>query len=613
MHAISAGGGGREAGQGNTSLLLGRILVGAGQGILLYWLFRELAARTLLAQSPFFGPLVLVSLLIPPVVTLGFAQLRASRLTVWCVALGAVVAWLAWHSAWRLAGPGQDAGPPVDIPGAWALVFPGATAWFYASVFVFISYALIVAGESAGTWFAPYPAYFRTGWKLGLQIHLAALFAVVLYLVLWLGAGLFLLLQLKFLGELLREAWFNIPVLTIAFAVGLHITDVRDDFIRGLRTLVLTLLSWILPLLVLIVTGFLLSLLVKGLAPLWATRWAASLLLGVAAVQIVLINAVYKSGLGEGPLPRVLRRATYVGCLTLAPLVAIAGYALALRIGQYGLSDRRVLVAAALIVAGCYAVGYAWAALERHGSLRRIAPTNVLTAWVTLAVLVAVFTPVADPARLSVWNQVARLKAGKVSPEQFDFQYLQLRAARYGREALASLRADTSGPNAAAIRERIEAVTQKRAAGKIVPPAAPLDAAAIGKNLTVRTTGRALPATFVSNDWRSGNAQGGLPDCLRSAGERCDAYIVDLAPERGPAVMLMKASTRFGVLLEADEAGLWRVTANFYMPRGCEAMMGEALAQGSYRATAPAMPDLAINGRRLRLQPTDRAETPCTP
>lgn len=593
------------------ALLLGRLCVGLAQGLLLYWLSRMAGPESPLVLAGWFAPLMLVAQLIPPIIVVGATQMRPVRLVVWCAAIGTVVAGLGYHSTWRLMSDAQA--------GAWGPVLP-AGAILLTAAFVFVAYALVAAGESAGTWRAPYAAYFRISWKLMLQLGLAALFAGVLYGVLWLGAGMFQTLGIDFLVKLLVQPGFVLPVTGVAFAAGLHVTDVRDGFIEGVRTLVLTLLSWILPLLVVLVAGFLLTLLVKGLAPLWATRWAATLLLGVAATTVVLINAVYKSGLGEGALPALLRRATYVACLTLAPLVGIATYALGLRIGQYGLTERRVLVAAALVVALCYAIGYGWAALERRGGLRRIASTNVVAAWITLAVFVALYTPIADPARLSVGHQVARLKAGKVTPDQFDFQYLARHSGRYGRDALANLRAEASGPGADRLPKAAEilALTTPEALDRlpesVFDDASPMDAAQRARNLTMRTPGGKLPQSLLEQDWPSVSAHVFAPRCLRDKAAPCDAYIARLGSGRGPGVLIVESLRSAGVLLEqpaGDASAPWRVTARFRIPFGCEGKLADALARGAYSPIAPTVPDIAIDGQRLHLQAVGEGELSC--
>lgn len=601
MYTMMAGSPSKEARQRERALFLGRLLVGAGQGILLYSLYRAAQDHTALARDFIFAPMLLAALLIPPVAILGFSQLRAPRLLFWCVLLAVVVAMLGYHDAWRNIDPGG-----IEVARA---RYPSAHVGFVAAVIIFIAYALVVAADSAGTYLAPYPAYFRISWKLGIQGHLAALFAGVLYLVLWIGAELFQLLSLTFLEALLKEAWFNIPILAMALAAGLHITDVRDEFVRGVRTLVLTLLSWVLPLLVVLLIAFLATLAVKGLAPLWATRSATSLLLGAAALLVVLINAVYKSGLAEGPVPRTLRLATSAACFVLVPLVVIAAYALVLRVQQYGLTERRVLTAAALLVAACYAVGYAWAALERNAGMLRVASTNVLTACLTVVVLVALFTPVADPARLSVMSQVGRLHSGRVAPDKFDFRYLSDGAGRYGREALATLVAQASGPNAtpnaAAIRQHAAELGKKRS-----PEELP-NAEAIANLIDQRTPERPVPVSFFSNPWGDTEQRRPLPGCLKARTSRCDAFVVDFIPDRGSNVVLMENRTLTAQVFAQDEAGVWRVAARFHYQAGCGDDIRESMVRGTYAQVPQPLPQIDAGGQVVRLLPPESGAPPC--
>src|SRR5690606_33754989 len=187
----------------------------------------------------------------------------------------------------------------------------------------------------------------------------------VLWLILWLGSALFMLVKLDFLRHLLTRPWFSVTVTAFAFAVALHVTDVRPGIVRGIRGLLLVLMSWLLPVATLIVGGFVVSLPFVGLEPLWATRHATSVLLGATAVLILLINATFQGGELGPRIVRVLRIVARIACLLLLPMVAIAIYSLSLRVQQYGWTADRVIAAASLLVAACYACGYLWAAAQR--------------------------------------------------------------------------------------------------------------------------------------------------------------------------------------------------------------------------------------------------------
>ncbi|MDE1712916.1 DUF4153 domain-containing protein, partial (plasmid) [Chromobacterium amazonense] len=204
-------------------------------------------------------------------------------------------------------------------------------------------HAALLRMEGERRWRASYPAYFDTAWKLGLQLMFSGLFVGVFWLILNLGAELFALVGMDGLRRLIGEAEFAIPASTLALSAGLHLSDARPGIIQGLRSLLLTLLSWLLPLLVLLIAAFLALLPFTGLDSLWKTGHASALLLGASGLLIFLLNAAYQDG-REQP-GRVIRLSLRAACLLLAPLQALAAYALALRVGQYGWSPDRVFAA----------------------------------------------------------------------------------------------------------------------------------------------------------------------------------------------------------------------------------------------------------------------------
>ena len=595
-----------QAAQGR-DLFAPRLLTGIFQGLVLYLLMNAAHHRSGITTIPLlFFPLLLVTLFIPPAFIVGLRRMRGARLAMWAAVLAAVVAVLGCHDAWRSAGAdivGMQSFGRVEVP------LPSMAVTFYSGVIVFIAYCLVLSGEAARSWFAPYESYFEFSWKLGLQVWLSGLFVCALFLVLWLGAALFSLLKLNLLQQLLRESWFNIPVSAIAFASALHITDVRPDIIRGSRTLVLSLLSWLLLVLVVIVGGFLASLPLTGLGLLWATRSATWILLGVAALTIVFVNAVFKGGPRSDRSPRVLRLCMRISCLMLPVLVILATYALALRIKQYGFTPHRILACAGTFVAYFYAIGYAWAALARSDTLAKIAPVNVIAAWVSVAVLVAVFTPLADPARLSVDNQVDRLLAGKVEPEKFDYNFLRYRSARYGLQALARLQGETKAPNAATVRE-LSAQAARQPGQGLLGVARP-DAAMLALNIVSRTPGQPVPASFLSTDWKRVTQNWMLPACLNVASVKCDAYLVDLTGDHKSNVVLFPNSGSIGFVFDQAADGEWQLVGKFSIAPNCAALR-DALAKGTFQLVEPRLRDIQVNGERIEVETTPARDAACS-
>ncbi|MGG7603741.1 DUF4153 domain-containing protein [Massilia sp. BKSP1R2A-1] len=575
-----------------------RIAIGLVQGLILYLLYR--AGKELLwpATMPLlFVPLLMVSIFTPVLAISGLGQMPRRRLLQWVMLAAAVIAALAFYDVWRMEGARMVTPKPVAVE-------PSPQLCFFLAAGCFIAHALVLAAVEEGRRIAAYATYFETAWKLGVQLAFSAVFVGATWLVLHLGAALFMLVKLDFLQQAIRESWFAIPVTTFAFACAMHLTDLRPAIVQGIRNLLLVLLSWILPVLALLVGGFLVSLPFTGLEPLWATRSAASVLLGAAAAFVVLINAAWQNG--ALPVARPVAIAARVAALLLVPVTLLAIYALALRVGDYGWTHERVYAAASMLVAACYAGGYAAAALRR-GWLRGLAGVNIAAALVVLGVLLALLTPLADPARLSTDNQVARLEAGQVTPPEFDVGYLHFDGARYGRAALARLEADAGRPGAAELRQRIVAVRKLQNRYQLDRLGA---APRLADNLRVWPAGARLPDSFLATDWRAQQHMPFLPDCLLSGGQTCDALVLDLNGDAREDVLLFGAMRWSTAFAREDGNERWRLVGTYAADMACAGGQ-QALRDGKIRLLPPVWQDLEVAGRRFQIRPYVEPEHGC--
>ena len=573
-----------------------RLLVGLLQGLVLYLLYRSVAACVWPAtDSHWFAPAVLLAVLLPVLLICSLGHMAYRALGLWIGAAFFLLPGLALHDVWRSVGDGSAG---VHYPSPLLDVFCG--------VGFFIGHTLVLAGAAAGRRVAPYPAYFEKAWTLAIQLLFSALFVGALWLVLELGAALFMLVKLAWLHELLKQAWFAIPVTCFAFSCAMHITDVRPAIVRGVRTLLLVLMSWILPVATLIVAAFLVSLLVVGLSPLWSTRSATTILLGSAATLVVLLNAAFQDGTAAAGVGRLMRLCARLAAVLLLPLTALAVLALGLRVDAYGWSTDRIIVASCLLVAACYALGYTWAALRPDGWLPTLAPVNVATSFLIVALLLALFSPLADPARLAVANQLARLASGQVGAAKFDFDALRFDGARYGRAALAALAAGASGPDAALVRNRVALTLARK--GKWDRSTPPLD---LATNLTVWPSGARLAPGFLTYAWQQQNYRYMLPACLTQAGKACDAYLIDFHGNGNKDVLLVASTPGDrAVILSSDAAGKWRLVGSINPGlAGCPSLQ-QQLRAGRYALVAPALPDLQVAGLHL---PVDRNATGAAP
>jgi hypothetical protein len=454
------------------------------------------------------------------------------------------------------------------------LILPSWRMFVFGTGALFIAQALMTGGVADGRFRATYPTHFDVAWKLAVQLALAAFFTVVFWLLLQLGAALFGLIRLDFLKNLLEREWFVIPLLTLAVAGGLHLTDIRPALVQGARTLLLTLLSWLLPVITLIVAGFVASLPFTGLAPLWSFGHATALLLAAAAALIVLTNAAYQDGVPERRPPHLLCLAARVAAVLTVPLALIATYALFLRVSQYGWTADRVTVAAILLVALAYAGSYAWAALAPGPWLARLEPWNFNVALLALALVILMFTPLLSPQRISVKDQMARLRSGDVTPEKFDLIYLRDQGGRYGVAALAEL---AQGPETPLRRRAQAALARKR------DPKAALSPQLLADLITVHPRGEKLPPGFLATKWDA-KSRGFANSCLAGQEARCDAILVDLDGDDRREVLLQQYPWAADIYRETGSG--WRLAGSMNLPRECPKLL-EQLRSGNYRVVPP--------------------------
>jgi hypothetical protein len=206
-------------------------------------------------------------------------------------------------------------------------------------------------------------------------------------------------------------------------------------------------------------------------------------------------------------------------------IVAIAAYALWLRIDQYGWTVDRIDTAAVTLIAICFAIGYFVAALLPGKWLKLIETWNFFTTILGLIVLFALFTPIADPVRLSVANQVERLNSGKVKPDGFDFSYLRWQGGRFGRDALTALAKSKTQTIRNAVAATLKPIQRSR--GTFRFQGSPGEMA---RAIKVHPSGKTLPASFLNQDWPLGDISFLVGSCVHEGfglKTRCDAVVRD--------------------------------------------------------------------------------------
>ena len=579
---------------GASSRMLGPIRLGIGllQGLGLFWLNWAIKARQGLCSSTIeslcrqlkwpatepllFGPLLLVIAFLPLVLLAGVGRLRPLTLVAWTLVAGIALALLGLHDIARQTPEGLSYSIYLSGP----VVICSAAA-------LFIAHHLVAAADLERRRIPTFPTLFDVTSKAVAQLALSVGFTGAFWILLQLGAALFRIINLDFLETLLRTDWFAIPITFLAFATAVHLTDVRDGLIRGVRTLALMLLSWLLLVITVLVAAFLAALPFTGLGGLWDTGSGATLVLVAAAALIVLINAAYQDGRPDNRPPAVLRVAVRVAAVLITPLVLIAVWGLALRIQQHGLTPDRIIAAACALVGASFAVGYGWAALSpfwrKTDWMRPVERTTIWTAILTVAVILALFSPLLDPARLSVADQVARLERGAVTPDKFDYRFLRFESGKAGQAALERL---ARSPDAEAARRARDAQAaddrwESRAAAP-VPAERP--------TIASWPSGSRLPDTFLTPGTRFDDERG---QCR--AESDCVATSSDLNGD-GRAEILLGTPHSLEVF-EAQANGTW-LAVGHYDASNCK-NGANLIREGGLMVRRSPWPDITIGGQDL--------------
>lgn len=590
------------------SVGLVRVAVAAGQALLLFLLYRAAMDKVWPALVPqWFFPLLLCGLSLPVMAISSLGQMRSAALLRWLAVLLLVLVLLTQHDWLRRNGWNNGWGlPPDEVQ----IAFPSPLLFFFSALCLYVAQSLKLAYEQNRQWLGSYPVYFDLSWKLLVQLVFSLIFVGALFALLHLGSALFMMLKLDFLKHLLEKEWFNIPVAVLSFACALHLTDMRPSIVRGIRNLLLVLLSWLLPVATLVLSGFLAALLFSGTELLWQTKHATNLLLSSCVVLVVLINTAFQDGTALQTTARILRWSARVACLLLPILAALALRALQLRIGQYGWSSDRVIAVMCALIALSYGLAYLRAALKADGLLSSIAGVNIVMAYVQLVVVLAMFSPLLDPARIAVADQLARLQQGKVSAEQFDYAYLRFEGGRYGRvalEQLQQLQPEKALPQAATIRARAAqalALTHRgrERADAITPYEVWPQGAVLPQGFLKQADGTAAP--WLSADHRA---------CLIAKTRGCDVLMQDMNHDGKPEVLVLERGSYYGGSLYAElSPGVWEHKGQVDLQTQECAGVKEALQAGQVKAV-PGWDVLEVAGARLVVTPEFAKRRRCKP
>ncbi|WP_165725200.1 DUF4153 domain-containing protein [Pseudoalteromonas sp. SA25] len=331
------------------------------------------------------------------------------------------------------------------------------------SVFIFTSLiagfkSLMYIQQFGSSENVSYSRLFKLSWRNFIIFGECWLFVLIFWGILNLGAALFDILDIEFFSELLRNEWFWIPTLTLAFAFASVIFRKLLNIEDNIAFLLQTLIKFLLPVLSVISLGFLATLPFTGLNKLWETGSGSLLVMWLQVLTLFFVNTVYKDDSSVRPYHMLLHRLVFISVALLPVYSVISAYGIYLRVEQHGLTVDRCWGILIWFLLACFSFSYLVGIItKRDNWLEPLSKINIVMGWVVLVSMLAVNSPLLNFQILSTNSQIARLDADKVTIEKFDYYYFEHSLGRQGYLAMQLLKQkiETSHPEQYAIIDRM--------------------------------------------------------------------------------------------------------------------------------------------------------------
>ncbi|AAV95990.1 DUF4153 domain-containing protein [Ruegeria pomeroyi] len=305
--------------------------------------------------------------------------------------------------------------------------------------FVFIALPfLVVRAEGRGRMF-DYASLFAATWETALRFVLAWVFVGLFWGVLLLSDALLDLVGVGVIDLILEEAvlFYALSGAVLGFALAV-IHEVRG---RVSPYPVLRLLRLLLPVLLSVMALFLAALPLRGLNALFGDLSSAMILLATAAAAITLISTALDRDEAHAVASPGLRASTRALAILLPLPIALAIWALGIRVIGYGWTPARLFAALSAGLMAIYGLGYCLLALRGGDWTARLRRFNVTMAVLLLVAAALWLTPLLDSLRISTASQVARYADARAGRAELPIWEMTHDWGHAGQVGLAQLRA----------------------------------------------------------------------------------------------------------------------------------------------------------------------------
>ena len=284
----------------------------------------------------------------------------------------------------------------------------------------------------------PYPQVHRYAWTDAIIGGASLAFTGLTFLLAFLLGSLFDAIGIPVLKDLLGEGWFNWPLAGAAFGSASAVLRQKDPLLGTLQRLVMLVFSVLAPVLAGALAIYLVALPVTGFSGLWKSGLPETpLLLSTAAFAVVFLNAIIGDSPDDRSSGKLWRITEGVLLLAVLPLGALALVSMSLRVGQYGWTPERLWGVIACLITIAYGTAAWWAGIRGRGAFDvRLRESQKWLAAGLCGLALFLALPIVDFGSISARSQLARLEAGKVKAQEFDWAAMAFDFGPAGRRAL---------------------------------------------------------------------------------------------------------------------------------------------------------------------------------
>ncbi|MBJ8787252.1 DUF4153 domain-containing protein [Citrobacter freundii] len=409
---------------------LGMIFIGLLQGALCYLLMTYLVPHN--DGWLFFG--MPATIAITSALLLTVVSFKQRALWYWMALIFVVVlamsAWLKWQV--------ED-----------------SDKWRQHEVFMFYGWRLLLMAMLALPWIqyslrasrqqTRYAQFYTQLWLNTLTLLIVFISNGLFWLVLLLWSEMFKLVGIPFFSTLFFDTdWFGYVAFGLITALAVVLARTQSRLVTAVQKLLTFIATGLLPLVALLALMFILTLPFTGLEAI-SQRVSAAGLMSTLTFSLLLLMAMVREPQKEAlPYPGALRY--LIKCaLAVTPIYTlIAGWALWVRIQQYGWTPERLHGVLVVVVLLAWSVGYLVSILRRgHNPLEIQGKVILGVSLLALGLLVLLSSPVIDAWRISVNSHMGLYHSGKIKPDQVSL-YMLDHSGKPGRAALEVLQKDVA-------------------------------------------------------------------------------------------------------------------------------------------------------------------------